>query len=77
MKRISKAAARRLWNNGENFIIVPCKCSPCGLGSLYTETDLTTEQRDGVDFDKFVNSFEFYNCNNEMGKYSAFYKEGE
>lgn len=26
-----------------------------------------------TDFDKVINSFEYYNCNNETGKYSAFY----
>ena len=75
MTRINKTVARKLWENGKNFIIVPCKCSPCGLGALYTETDLSKDERNEKTFDSFVNAFEFYNCNSEMGKYAAFYKE--
>lgn len=76
MTRINKAAARKLWNEGRNFIIVPCKCSPNGLGALYTETDLSTDADIRRTFDTFVNEFEFYNCNPETGKYAAFYTEG-
>ena len=75
MKRISKAAARKLWNSHENFIIVPCKCSPTGLGALYTRCDLGGCYEEDTTFDKFVNSFTYYNCNNETGRYPAFYLE--
>lgn len=77
MKRINKATARKLWENNLNFILVPCKCSPAGLGSLDTETDLSSPDfEERRSFDAFVNEFEFYNCNNETGRYAAFYARG-
>lgn len=76
MKRTNKAIARKMWNEGRNFIIVPCKCSPVGIGALYTETDLSEDYNTRRPFDTFVNEFEFYNCNNETGRYAAFYIEG-
>lgn len=76
MKRINKTTARKMWNEGHNFIIVPCKCSPAGIGALYTETDLSEDYSTRRPFDTFVNEFEFYNCNNETGRYAAFYTEG-
>ena len=74
MKRISKAAARKMWNNNQDFIMVPCKLSPNGFGSVHTRCDLLDEEKK-ADFDKLVNEFEFYNCNRETGKYMAFYVE--
>lgn len=73
MKRISKAAARKMWKDNQDFIMVPCKCSPTGLGAIYTRCDLSAAEK--ADFDKLVNAFEFYNCNNETGRYTAFYVE--
>lgn len=75
MKRINKRTAKKLWENNENFIIVPCKCSPYGLGALYTQCDLDSRDENRRAFDTFVNEFTYYNCNNEMGRYPAFYKE--
>ena len=39
-------------------------------GNLLTEND--------YDFDKYVNSYEYYNCDHERGYYTTFYtpKEG-
>lgn len=76
MKRINKITARKLWNEGHNFIIIPCNCSPKGFGALYTETDLSIENIPRRSFDAFVNEFECYNCNNKTGNYAAFYIEG-
>lgn len=74
MKRINKTTARKLWENGGNFIIVPCKCSPRGLGALYTICDLGKQERE-ISFETFINSFTFYNCNSETGRYPAYYIE--
>lgn len=77
MKRINKTTARKLWESGRNFILVPCKCSPNGLGALNTETDLSLEDITcRRNFDSFINEFEYYNCNSEMGRYTAFYVMG-
>lgn len=77
MTRISKAVARKLWENNGNFIIVPCKLSPYGLGALDTSCDLSSEDAEcRRPFDKLINEFSYYNCNRETGLCPAFYKEG-
>ena len=77
MKRISKNAARKLWESNQNFTMVPCKLSPYRLGALCTNCDLSSEDIEcRRSFDKLVNEFTFYNCNNETGRYPAFYIEG-
>ena len=76
MKRISKQAAKIMWENNHNFIIVPCKLSPAGLVAMDTRCDLYE-----IDFEKrrpfeqFINEFSFYNCNRDTGRYPAFYVE--
>lgn len=40
MKRISKQAARKMWENNQDFIVVPCKCSPTGLGRCIQDVTL-------------------------------------
>ena len=76
LKRISKAAARKAYNNGQKVLIVPCKVNPCnmwGIGHFFNKQD-----GDGFDyeFDKVVNYYSYYNCSyNELGKYPAYYVE--
>lgn len=76
MKRISKATARRMWENNQDFIIVPCKLRPTGFGAMFTRCDCYEEDwGDRRPFDTFINEFTFYNCNRETGTYPAFYVE--
>lgn len=71
MERINKGTARKLFNEHKEFWITAVNMQPyAGLlvgGSFkYDEWD---------SFDKLVNAFEYYNCNNECGRYAAFYVE--
>jgi hypothetical protein len=70
LRRITKATARKLYNNHQPVVIIPCKCHP---GSAWF-TGLEFEN-DGSAFDTLVNSFIYYNCNDaQLGKYPAFYE---
>ena len=71
MERINKRVARKLFNEGKTLWITACNMRPeCGL-----LMNAGTYENEFVDFDKFVNSFAYYNCNNETGRYPAFYIE--
>lgn len=83
--RISKAAARKLYNNGHKIRICAVKLSPVNVWGAYTDARLaafTAVSSDGFnttvarnkDFETVVNAFEAYNCNAKTGKYAAFYK---
>ena len=75
MKKIRKNTARKLFNSGETLIITPCKCAPGGV--WLTGFKICKNDFDYCDFDALINEFEYYNCNSELGKYTAFYIPGE
>lgn len=81
--RISKKSARKQFLQGRTVFLLPCKFrfgSPWlsafpisgEAQKVYAIDDIGLANR----FDSLVNSFEYYNCNPETGKYSAFYVEG-
>ena len=72
MKKINKATARKLYNEGKKFWITACNMRP-EYGILIGS--LSFEQMAGVSFDAMVNSFSYYNCDNERGRYPAYYVE--
>lgn len=73
--RITRAAARKLFTQEKPFIMVACNLrKEFGITVGMTGHDYN-EIRENFnnDFDKLVNAFQYYNCNSETGRYSAFY----
>lgn len=71
-KRITKAAARKLYEAGKNIVLCPCNLRPFSF--WHPEIETNKEQSVEASFYKLVNEFEFYNCtNSETGKYTNFY----
>ena len=68
MIRINKVKARKCYNEGKSFTIVACKMRP-KFGIIFRPT----WKEQFRDFDAMVNNFEYYNCNNETGRYAAYY----
>lgn len=68
MTKIDKRAARKLYENGTEFWITACNMRPeCGLL-------ITSEYKFNYPtFDALDNSFRYYNCSNETGRYPAYY----
>lgn len=64
--KITKPAARRLYNEGSKILLTPCKLRPIPCGVYVSRAS-------GRDFDKLINEFEYYNCNSETGYYTAYY----
>jgi hypothetical protein len=68
-KRITKRAAERLYKIGQPVLFCPVKLipgGPWGDGCIVTK-------KDGRTFKQELNAFEYYNCSNETGNYTAFY----
>lgn len=81
-KRISKKAARNAYKNGLTVIICPCYLYPFSewgvankINRKYREKFVIDEIGVINDFNNFISSFEYYNCNSETGNYTAFYIE--
>lgn len=69
-KRITKTEARRLFNNDNAILIAPVNYN---INSPWHVEDILDKHYDAQDFDITVNAYTFYNCNNELGSYPAFY----
>lgn len=73
MTRIDKRKARKMWQEGKEFLIVAHNLNPYLSGLLCRKE---WQEQFGGDFDKMVNNFTYYNCvNSETGRYPAFWIE--
>lgn len=70
MVKITKALARKMYNNGEEVMIIPNKVRPNGM--LASWTTKPTDDPD-ADFDKLCNAVFYYNCSPETGMNLAYY----
>ena len=68
-KRITKQTAKRLYEMGEPVLFCPVKLIPDGVWG----NGCTVTKKEGATFEQELNAFEYYNCNNETGNYTAFY----
>ena len=66
--KINKAAACKLYNNKQPFIMVPCNMRPDSVFALEIKPGWMWRS-----FDTMYNEFFYYNCNHECGRYIAFY----
>ena len=75
VKRINKRVARKLFDEDKEFWIVPRLQDPLRWGNLINFKGAANYYDSYISFDALVNAFEYYNCDNERGAYSAFYIE--
>lgn len=89
-ERISKTAAAAAYMRGSRIALLPCKMrAPSDYKAfcfwMYPHIISKAAHADFVidetgarnDFYNQVNSYEYYNCNPETGKYSMFFKEAK
>lgn len=73
-----KAKLKRL-EDGETLSVtfLPNKISPNNLWGIGCDVKVSNQgvitQDEITDLDKFINSFQYYNCNNELGNRVAYY----
>ena len=72
--RISKQAARARHNAGQPCYAIPCKLHPENMWQRPAPVPVYEPQ--GATFDEWLNAFEYYNCDAERGRYTAFYVMG-
>ena len=73
LKRINKYKARKAYYNGLDVLFIPCRMNP--LNRAFNLGIWENKNLDGQysDFTALYNAYSYYNCNNETGKYIAFY----
>ena len=82
-ERITRPTARKLFVNGVTLDIYTSLANPDSMwvsGCSASRRDLEIERGEALtdsearaEFDKWVNAFEYYNCNPEMGKHAKFF----
>ena len=72
--RITKYKAIKRFNEGKATYMLPYKIRP---GNMWIQP-IPVPGGDAYNaFTDIVNAFEYYNCNNETGRYASFYKMEE
>ena len=69
MVKVTKALARKMYNEGEEVMIIPNKVRPNGMLASWTRKP---DNEDG-DFEKLCNAIFYYNCSPETGMNLAYY----
>ena len=69
MVKITKALARKMYNEGKEVMIIPNKVRPNSILANWTRKPDTEDS----DFDKLCNAIFYYNCSPETGMNLAFY----
>lgn len=69
--RIRKNVARKLFNEGRIIYLTPSNIVATDSGPWIKPYPINN--RSGEDFDNFVNRYEYYNCNYELGYYTNFW----
>jgi len=75
-ERISKAAARKLFDQGKTFYIQSCNMRPVNVWQSAYEINPEQCKENGDSFSDVVNSYEYYNTDSQRGRYAAFYIKG-
>ena len=70
--RISKSAARKIFENGGVLYVCPVKFYP-EFSARFNFFELNSDKEMWASFDEFMNDFSYYNCYNETGRYPAYY----
>ena len=71
--RVTKKQAMAAYDSGFTVLLCPVKMRPFTPWHLEAYVDKSY----GYPFNDTVNSFEYYNCNSETGRYTAFYIQFE
>lgn len=72
-ERITKTQARAAYDKGLTVLFCPVNLRPFGAWRLDMKINKSFWSCDGLSFESVLDSFEYYNCDKETGKYAAFY----
>lgn len=72
VRQVNKTMARKLYNEGKEIFINACNMC---LNNPWTSPLSTSKELCGESFDNMLNSFQWYNCDSERGKYANFFVE--
>lgn len=77
-KRLGKPIARKLYNQGCDVLLLPCKVKDSAVKGTSpwvkpVTINIKNCQHDANKFDRTVHEYVYYNCNSEMGYYPHYF----
>ena len=75
--QITITKARRLYNEGKAIYLQSCNMRFNNMWQSACPISKSAEQWAEQDFDRTVNEYTYYNCDNERGKYPNFFIKKE
>ena len=73
LKRVTLTEARKRFESGCYVWMLPCNVRFNNMWIQPACISSDMEIYENKSFSDIVNSFEYYNCNNELGKYAKYY----
>ena len=70
MVKITKALAKKMYDNGEEIMVIPNRVRPTSILASWTTKPADD---DNADFEKLCNAVFYYNCSPETGMKLAYY----
>lgn len=75
MKKVSKSKAKHMFVSGQAVYMLP---SNVALNNAWiSPVEMEADVRSIESFEKCCNNFNYYNCNEELGKNIHFYIQGD
>ena len=70
MVKITKALAKKMYDNGEEIMVIPNRIRPNSMLASWTSKPADDNN---ADFEKLCNAVFYYNCSPETGMNLAYY----
>ena len=70
MVKITKALAKKLYEKGEEIMVIPSRVRPTGMLASWTSKPADDPN---ADFEKLCNAIFYYNCSPETGMTLTYY----
>lgn len=70
MVKITKALAKKMYDNGEEIMVIPSHIRPNSMLASWTTKPADDNS---ADFDKLCNAIFYYNCSPETGMTLSYY----
>jgi hypothetical protein len=71
--QINKRKAKKLYNAGYEILLHPCKMAFEGHWQRPSSISMDIYPTHENQFEQWVDSFEYYNCNSDMGRYPRYF----
>jgi len=72
--KVNKTQARKMYEQGKSLYLLPSKVGFCLNAPFMAPYEISKQSCNNEDFDKIVNTYAYYNCNQELGRTVSYYK---